>query len=131
MCPFQLSKSFATVLDSDAGGTALLICPPVWRACPPQADNKKPGAKRRAVRRYAVRGTARGLEPNLGCVPPTYETNLSLLYAHPSRVHTLLYPLPHPFGKPFFTILYKRFRAAGHLVRLAFGPRPSVGTVDR
>jgi hypothetical protein len=124
MCPFQLSKSFATVLDSDAGGTALQIYPP-W------AGNKKPGAKRRAVRRYAVRGTARGLEPNLGCVPPTYETNLSLLYAHPSRVHTLLYPLPHPFGKPFFTILYKRFRAAGHLVRLAFGPRPSVGTVDR
>jgi hypothetical protein len=33
--------------------------PAPWRACPPWAGNKKPGAKRRAVRRYAARHSAK------------------------------------------------------------------------
>ena len=85
LCPLTLSP--------EASG------PKSQRACPPRAGNKKPGAKRRAVCRYSMRGTARCLEPNSGCVRPRYRPN-RLLLQQPTYTTSALAPWQVLFCTP-------------------------------
>jgi hypothetical protein len=86
---FSCQRTYVNILDADVSAR------PRGRS-----ENKKPGAKRRAV--CVARPTQLvAWDPTLRCILPGYETNVSLSSAHSLRVRIYTTPAPRFLASPF------------------------------